>query len=230
MHPDKELHFFDRDRFFKRGTPDYSRYGALLNPTPSQKLLGDATPSYMYWEPAPRRIWQYNPAMKFVMVLRNPVTRAYSHWNMFRQQGIEPFPFYEALLAEPERRRRAAPRQLKIESYIDRGFYTEQLRRIAHLFPPEQILILRSEDLRTDPQRAVDRITDFLELDRLAGVQPENVYSIPYEGPMTSQARDYLFRIFEYEIRQLERMLGWDCHEWLEPARSEEGSEPRPVH
>ena len=55
-------------------------------------------------EPFDHKHEQYNPAMKFVMVLRNPVTRAYSHWNMFRQQGIELLPFYEALLAEPERR------------------------------------------------------------------------------------------------------------------------------
>jgi hypothetical protein len=219
LHPDKELHFFDRDRFFRRGTPDYSRYRALLNPTSSQALLGDATPSYMYWEPTPRRLWHYNAAMKFIIVLRNPITRAFSHWNMFREQGVETLPFYEALLAEPERRRRAAPRQLKIESYIDRGFYTEQLRRITHLFPPEQLLVLRSEELRAEPQRVVDRITDFLEVDRLSGVQPRDVYSIPYKEAMSVQARNYLLGIFEYEIMQLERMLGWDCADWLEPAR-----------
>jgi sulfotransferase family protein len=219
LHRDKELHFFDRDRFFKHGIPDYSRYRALLDPASSHTLLGDATPSYMYWEPAPRRIWHYNATMKFIIVLRNPVTRAYSHWNMFKEQGVETLPFYEALLAEPERRRRVAPRQLKVESYIDRGFYTEQLRRIAHLFPPDQVLVLRTEELRAEPQRVVDRITDFLGLDRLPGVQPEEVYSIPYKEPMSGKAREYLLRIFEYEIRQLERMLGWDCADWLEPAR-----------
>ena len=222
MHAGKELHFFDRDRFFRDGPPDYARYHALLSPTSSQRVLGDGTPSYMYWEPAARRIWHYNPAMKFVMILRNPVARAFSHWNMFKEKGVETLPFYEALLAEPERRRRAAPRQLKVESYADRGFYTEQLRRIGHLFPASQMLILRSQELRAEPQRTVDRITDFLELDRLAGVQPEDVYSFPYQEAMSVQAKDYLFSIYEYEIRQLERMLGWDCADWLDPARLEE--------
>ena len=217
----KELHFFDRDRFFRGEAPDYAAYRALLSPTSSQRLLGDATPSYMYWEPAARRIWHYNPAMKFIIILRNPVARAFSHWNMFKEQGVETLPFYDALLAEPERRRRAAPRQLKVESYADRGFYTEQLRRIGHLFPASQMLILRSEELRAEPQRTVDRITDFLELDRLAGVQPEDVYSLPYKETMSVQAKDYLFRIYEYEIRQLERMLGWDCSDWLDAVRVE---------
>ncbi len=219
MHSRKELHFFDSDRFFKKGAPDYARYHSLLRPTPAHKLLGDATPSYMYWEQAPRRIWHYNPAMKFIVVLRNPVARAFSQWNMMRDQGLEPLPFYEALLAEPERRRRLAPRQLRNESYIDRGFYTEQLRRIEHIFPPSQVLVLRSEELRTGVQRALDRITDFLRVERLGNVQRRDVYSIPYKESMSAQARDYLLRLFEFEIRQLERTFGWDCSDWLDPAR-----------
>ena len=223
MHAQKELHFFDRDKFFKRETPNYAAYRALLNPMQAQTLLGDGTPSYMYWEPAAERIWRYNPAMKFIIVLRNPVTRAFSHWNMFRDQGSEALPFYDALLAEPERRRRVAPKQLKAESYVDRGFYTEQLRRIDHFFPPEQVLVLKTEELRNEPQRALGRITDFLEIDRIRNVRSREVYAIAYEEAMSVEARDFLFRTFEFEVKQLERMLGWDCSDWLDPARIELG-------
>ena len=217
----KEVHFFDRDKYFKEGPPDYVRYHAYWAPRPEHRLFGDATPSYMYWASSPERIWRYNPAMKFIVVLRNPVTRAFAHWNMLRLSGDEPLPFYEAIRAEAERRRRVAPRQLKIQSYVDRGYYTEQLRRIQHFFPPSQMLILRTEDLRTELRRTFDRITAFLEVDRFRDLRPRDVNSRPYEGAMSAQARDYLFHIFEFEIRQLERLLGWDCSDWLDPARIE---------
>ena len=49
----------------------------------------------MYWDPAPRRIWEYNASMKWIFVLRDPVTRAFSHWNMQRIKGRDPLPFFD---------------------------------------------------------------------------------------------------------------------------------------
>lgn len=94
-HPDihlsarKEPHFFDQEdpAFFL--SPDYSVYHKFFDPEGPHQLLGEATPIYMYWYEAPRRIWQYNPQMKWIIVLRNPVERAFSHWNMVRNKGIE---------------------------------------------------------------------------------------------------------------------------------------------
>jgi hypothetical protein len=74
-----ELHFFDTDANFATGSPDYAAYRARFDPRPPQRLLGEVTPGYMYWPAAAARIARYNPEMKLILVLRNPITRAFSH-------------------------------------------------------------------------------------------------------------------------------------------------------
>jgi hypothetical protein len=70
----------------------------------------------MYWYDAPRRIWQYNPDMRIVILLRNPVDRAYSHWNMERERGAEPLEFRQAIATEADRCRAALPAQHRVFS------------------------------------------------------------------------------------------------------------------
>lgn len=211
----KEVHFFDRDELFNGDTVDYSIYHSSFSPTASQRLLGEATPIYLYWHSAPRRIWEYNPQMKIIAILRNPIERAYSHWNMERDRNQDSLPFWEAIQRERERCREALPRQHRVYSYIDRGFYTEQLRRLWVYCPPEQTLILRHETLRERPQSVLDSICDFLGVSRLQVTEPIHAHSRPYAATMTERETAYLRWIFEYDIRALERMLGWDCGAWL---------------
>jgi hypothetical protein len=211
----KEVHFFDNEEHFTSDAVDYARYHAYFNPAVRTRLLGDATPIYMYWASAPERIHRYNPAMKLIMLLRNPVTRAYSQWNMERERHRDPLQFEQAIRAEQERSREALPLQDRLYSYVDRGFYSEQIRRIWRYFPPEQTLVLKSEELQHTPDAALARITDFLGVARFPPVEPRRVHARPYESPMSSEARDYLRGIFAAEIRNLEHMFGWDCADWL---------------
>jgi hypothetical protein len=214
----KEVHFFDDEEHFASGDADYVRYHAHFERTEHRRLLGEATPIYMYWEPAPLRIRSYNPAMKLIMLLRNPVTRAYSHWNWNRehQRGqLDPLPFEQAIEAEGMRRDEALPLQDRRFSYIDRGFYSQQIRRIWRHFPVGQTLVLRSEELQHAPQAALARVTDFLGVERCPPVQPRNVNARPYEAPMSAAARSYLCDVFAPEVRTLEAMFGWDCSDWL---------------
>src|SRR3954451_25210734 len=90
----KELHFFDREENFAR-TPKYRKYHANFRPGAGHRVTGEATPIYMYWDAAPARIWSYNAAMKLILVLRNPVERAFSAWNMETKPGAENVSFEE---------------------------------------------------------------------------------------------------------------------------------------
>lgn len=214
----KEVHFFDTDAHFASSDVDYARYHAHFHPTARNQLLGEATPVYMYWEAAPQRIQRYNPAMKLIMLLRNPVTRAYSHWNWNHEHArgrLDPLPFEQAIGAEEKRCADALPLQTKRFSYIDRGFYSRQIRRIWGVFPVEQTLILKSEELEHTPESALARITDFLRITRFPAVQPRNVNARPYRAPMSADARAYLCDVFAPEVRRLEQLLGWDCSDWL---------------
>ncbi len=211
----KEAHYFDTEDNFRDGAPDYAAYHRLFDFTTTHAVRGEATPIYMYWQDAPRRIWEYNPRMKIIVILRNPVRRAFSHWNMWRSEGRETLPFWDALHQERARSRRARPLQDRLYSYVDRGYYCEQLRRIWRFFPEEQTLILRSEDLRMRPTPTLDRVFGFLGIRSLRGIAARAPHSRGYPVPMTQREHDYLRTVFEPEIRALERMLGWDCSGWL---------------
>jgi hypothetical protein len=220
-HPDlcmparKELHFFDDDKVWQSPPPDYAPYHAAFPVKPSHRLLGEATPIYMYWKPALPRIRDYNPEMKLIMLLRNPITRAYSHWNFERYRGRESLPFREALLAEPSRTEKARPAQLRNESYIQRGMYTGQLAELWRFFPPEQTLVLRFDDLRRAVKPLCAQIARFLAIRPFVPVREVVSNAREYASPLSVEDRNYLAGIFEEEIRSLERLLGWDCSDWL---------------
>lgn len=214
MASQKEVHFFDNESTFKAET-DYSAYHSYFEIDTQDKLLGEATPIYMYWYDAPRRIWQYNPNMKFIIVLRNPIERAFSHWNMERERGFDKLPFWDAIASEEERCREALPLQHRTFSYIDRGYYTEQLRRIWHFFPKRQTLIIKNEELRNAPNDKLKEVSEFLAIDRFANIEHEEIHSRQYLISMSDAERDYLKEKFFWEIKELESLLGWDCTEWL---------------
>ena len=211
----KEAHFFDTEENFSGGPVDYTSYHAQFSPAVRGRILGDATPIYMYWQPAAPRMLQYNPAMKLIMLLRNPVTRAYSHWNMERARGRDPLPFDEAIRSEEERCRAALPLQHRQFSYVDRGRYSRQLERLWTMFPQRQTLVMKSEELLNSPQAALSRVTDFLGVARFRPVEPRRVHSRSYPAPMSAAARDYLRDALAGEIENLERLFGWDCADWL---------------
>jgi hypothetical protein len=210
----KEVHFFDTEENFASAPVDYTRYHAHYERKPGQVVLGDATPIYMYWDAAPLRIWQYNPAMKFIFLLRNPGTRAYSQWNMEVKKGRETLSFEEAIRTERERCREVLPLQHRRWSYIDRGIYSGQLRRIWRHFPIERTLVFRSEKFQVNPAPALDRIAEFLGVGPFPRTTPRKVFELPYDRPMSDEARRLLRDAFAAEIDELERMLNWDCSGW----------------
>jgi len=210
----KELHFFDHEEHFRTEPVDYAAYHANFAPRMPGQLRGEATPIYMYWEPAPARMARYNPALKIIIVLRNPITRAYSHWNNEWQYRRETLPFFEALRAEPERARSALPLQLRHASYADRGYYTGQLRRLWSHFPVDQTLILRTEALQTEPDATLKRIAEFLGLGPFPRIASKTANGRRYGRPISQDEWRYLDGVYAAEIRELERLLEWDCSQW----------------
>ena len=211
----KELHFFDRDRNFVLQPVDYAPYHAFFAPLPSHRLLGEATPDYLYWHSAAERMASYNPALKLIFVLRNPVARAFSHWNMARHIGRDPLTFLDALHAEPERTRTMYAELAMRFAYIGRGFYAQQLKRLWRSFPREQTIAFKTEELLESPETVLVRIADFLGIAPFPSVVARIVHAYRYDRTISEEERRYLISIFEPEIRELERLLGWDCSAWL---------------
>jgi hypothetical protein len=210
----KELHFFDRDELFADAQVSYEPLHRMFRPIRPGTVAGENTPIYLYWRPALRRIRDYNDAIKLIIILRNPIERAFSQWNMQRQRGSEPLEFLDAVRAEPSRIAQAAPQQLRKFSYVDRGRYSEQLQRAFQLFPRQQLLLIKYEEFRGRQKETVEKVFQFLSVPQLRRFKLIEAHNIAYERQMRGEERAAVFDILRYDIAQVETLLGWDCSDW----------------
>jgi hypothetical protein len=159
------------------------------------------------------------PQAKVIVLLRNPVERAYSHYAMERSRGDEPLDFAAALDAESERLAGeeslllADPthvsRNHKHFSYVARGEYLRQLERWYAAFPLDQFLVLRSEDLYARPAEAFARVTSFLGIDSRVRV-PFMVHNRGDAPPLEPALRQRLAEHFAPHNDQVAPLLEWD--------------------
>lgn len=178
-------------------------------------LHGDATPISIFHPAFVDRIARYNPAMRWILILRDPSTRAISHYFMERGRGNEHLSLPMALLAERWRlkghERDFSPNSpLRRHSYIARGRYVRQLDALHSRFPKDQILLIRNQDLREAPQDTLDTVFDFLDAPPLkeGAVYPE-VFSGDWQRSRTARlVRPWLQRLFASEVRELGRRYG----------------------
>ncbi len=222
-HPDigmaqvKEVHFFNNDQWFRTIGHHYLGYESLFDFKSGAKIYGEATPDYIYWEPSCQRIWTYHPGIKLVFVLRNPIERAFSSWNMEYDRKMETRDFSYCIRHEDQRLKAALPQQSHQHAYVDRGFYAGQIRRFMRFFYPEQMLFVKYEDFKTNQEIALKKILRFLGVDPdKMDYSPEIVHQREKHALLTEPDKAYLRELYEYDIRQVERLLGWDCRDWLE--------------
>jgi hypothetical protein len=214
--PDRqEMHFFDDEEIFARVPVDYELlHRHFPSHIRSTSIAGEVTPSYLYWPRAMERIHAYNPRIKLVIVLRNPIDRAFAHWNMQRFKNREALDFLDALKEERRRIAELPPIEARRFAYVDRGFYSEQLERVFKFFPREQVKIVKFENFRERKQKTLDALFDFLGVKRLRNVRDKDRNVVPYERGMRPDEREFLSSVFAGEIARLEQMLGWELSDW----------------
>ena len=165
----KEVHFFDQN--YSAGEDWYREH--FQGAQPAQRC-GDITPFYLFHPDVPGRIHQHLPNARLIVLLRDPVERAISQVFHAQRLGFEPLPVDEALAAEQGRLATGDPYSFQKHSYLSRSRYLEQLDRYEALFPGEQLLILRSEDLFSTPERIWQQLLSFIQLNPIdwPGVLP----------------------------------------------------------
>jgi hypothetical protein len=167
-HPDvfmseqKELHFFDLN--WSRGL-DW--YRAQFDHPGSQRLTGEATPHYLYERDARARMAEALPGSRLIVILRDPVSRAYSHYWHNRTRGREPLSFEAALEAEPARISSSDPHDRIRYSYLDRGHYARHLAEVYRHYPRERVLIVQLSEMNRDP------VSTFKSVCRYLGVRDD---------------------------------------------------------
>ena len=156
--PTKELHFFDDPTNWAQGVDWYRDRFADAGSAPA---VGEATPAYLFHPEGPARMAAVVPDARLIVVLRNPVDRAYSHYWHHRSNGKETRPFAEAV--EVEGRRREQGERLE-HWYLARGRYLGQLERVLEHFPRTQLHVLLFDDLQADAAAATSAVCGFLGL------------------------------------------------------------------
>jgi hypothetical protein len=221
----KEVHYFDLN--FDKGTNWYRSNFPVRMSNKDKCVTGEASPYYMFHPHAARRASAVVPNAKLIALLRNPIDRAYSHYQhqalRVKGEGQETLSFEQAVEAEEGRLRGEAERMLQDESYLSpnhrnysylsRGVYVDQLSAWSTFFDRTQMLVIKSEDLFDDTPGILRSMSDFLEIPRWA---PEE-YSISNKGKYTEAVspdfrqmlgdffRPHNLRLYEY----LGVDLGW---------------------
>jgi hypothetical protein len=226
----KEVRFFDYDYY--RGRDWYRSHFPLERSRCEFEarhgrpfITGEGSPTYMSDPWTAGRVRKMLPDVKLIAVLRNPVDRAYSQFRDSRKGGHEECEsLAEAVAREEERlrpelaRMAGDPRYRSWDfsrwSYLYRSRYAEQLEPWLELFPREQFLFVKAEDMFADPQRELDAAHQFLGL---PPHQPEHVSQLNVSPEHTSLPDDVRERLVDYFRPHNERLyelvgidFGWE--------------------
>ena len=124
-----------------------------------EKAIGEICPSYLYFEDAPKNIKEHIPEVKIIVILREPVARAFSAWVHLTRDGREHLSFEEALADEP---RRIKENWAEIWHYKEESKYYNQLKRYYDSFPKENIKVVIYEDFKNNQMRVYGEICNFI--------------------------------------------------------------------
>jgi len=181
----KEVHLFDAPDYSEHWAADEINqcYAAHFDGVNSALLWGEATPIYLYWSQIIPELNRYNPALKLIVILRDPVERAISHYEMEKSRANEELPLWQALWCEPKRLAQEEGRlghAHRCHSYIDRGLYAAQINCIRRYFSDEKILILENDALKNQHAETLKKVCEFLGVDATYNIPAEKVFSGDY--------------------------------------------------
>jgi hypothetical protein len=210
--PWKEVSYFDRH--YRRG-PAWYRGNFPLRA--GDRIVGEASPSYLFHPLAPARVASLLPAVRLIALLRDPGDRAHSHYQHEVALGREPLAFEQALEREDERMAGELERMHEDPSYFShawwnhtylaRGSYAEQLERWLSHFERERLLVLASEELAARPAETYARVLGFLGAPPYELEAYPRVYDRDYP-PMSLETEQKLAAYFAEPNRRLFELLG----------------------
>ena len=191
---DKDIQ--DRGMYYGKNRIDtIEKYHALFDDTNS-KLKGEGSVSYLFYNNVPAKIKEYNPNAKIIIMLRNPIDRAFSHYLMDYRLGVVSNTFEDIVFKQSKHKHAS----LFYQQYIKVSEYTVQIERYLDFFSTENILVIDYEDFKEDVLGVVNKTFLFLGVNQ--GFAPDvikkyNTFTMP---------KNYLIR-FVYSFVILRRLL-----------------------
>ena len=220
--PVKELFYFDDYytrpiEWYKSFFPTEKEREKLERDLVASVITGEASPSYFFHPYAAKRIKETLPDVKLILVLRDPIERAYSHYNHIKRLNREPLSFEEALEKELERITPDVEKLAKDEnykadlrrdySYLTRGYYAKQLKEWFKHFPKEQLLIVQSEEFYRETPKVYNEIVEYLGLNSYTLPTFEAKNALKY-AKMAPETKEKLKAYFAPKNEELYELLG----------------------
>lgn len=215
--PRPEPKFFLVDELYARGIAHYVK--TWFQGAEAYAAAGEKTTNYLESPAAAERIHRHLPGVKLVFILREPAHRAYSNWLWSVMNGMETEDFETALAREDERERTVEPqlRYARPHAYFSRGLYSKLLQPYLRLFPREQLLFLKFDDIVRRPGDLADRLHRFIgvtprphDADGLDVVNP----SEKREQAMPQDVIDRLRVRYADSNRELAALAGPEFADW----------------
>jgi hypothetical protein len=224
----KEIYFFDKKfnqgiNWYKSFFPTNLSKSKLEKRQKTKCLTGEATPRYLHYPHAPKRVHNLIPNVKLIVLLRNPIDRSYSHYQMEVDSGHEELSFEDAIVQEEQKIVDDLKKMEKDEnfysvnfyrkSYLTRGIYANQLKRWFEFFPKEQFLIIQSEELYSNTPKVYEKVLKFLDLPNFK-LNSFKAHRMRKYSNINSETRKKLLDYFKPHNEQLYQLLdrnfGWN--------------------
>jgi ubiquinone/menaquinone biosynthesis C-methylase UbiE len=220
----KQLHFYDL--YYNRGMAWYKvclpfvwEKFYVKNILKKNYATGEATAHYLNHPTSPKRVAETLPNVKIIVMLRNPIDRAYSHYQMEFNNGNEELSFEDAIDIEPDRINGEIEKIATDETYLSKNYphraylngsmYAEQLKRWFEYFPKEQFHFVKTEDFNENPSRIYNDVLKFLDLPNYELSEYKKFRERKYEK-MNPETRSKLSSFFKSYNEELYSLTGID--------------------
>ncbi|GAA3777135.1 hypothetical protein GCM10022271_06650 [Corallibacter vietnamensis] len=180
----KEVNYFDKNYY--KGDSWYKAFFPIEKNDNS--ITGEATPFYMFHPLSMKRLAEYNPNFKIIVLLREPASRAISHYYHEVRNKREDLGMREAFKMEDTRLEKEFDNiqnnpkhdcyNLQRFSYKDRGYYVGQIKEIKTHFKEENIMIIDSKEFFKNTQEMVKEVLEFLKVDSDLKIKTKKKFNI----------------------------------------------------
>lgn len=180
----KETKFFSDDALFEKGL-DYYYSNFKCN----NKIVGEIDPSYMYFSKSAERIYEtFGKDVKFIVMLRDPIKRAYSHYAMSKRLGFESLDFFQAITEESSRLKKFEDHNFL--SYVQHGMYLAQVKSYLKFFDISNFLFIKFKDFVKNEKYEMNRVCQFLGVKEFSVLNPVSTHKA--ETPRFERLNFYL--------------------------------------
>lgn len=171
-------------------------YTSLFKPKKNQRIIGEASVSYLYYPGTADKIFRYNDQSKVIIILRNPCYRAFSHYQMDKNLGYINRSFEDIIREEKSGEEYSA----YFRQYMSYGMYSKQVEDYIRVFPAKQLMILLFEELQQSATDVQEKIMAFLNLSGTHCPVDHTIYN-------ESGSPDHPLLLYFYRIRLLRKAI-----------------------